>query len=199
MLLNSLDMAGQTCAIGYNCAAMMQQPGLEAQNCDNYMTCFREARGYLPQPSFSAQEYQESLRVEALQLLNSRVIAESPRISGLDGVIVAIGNQLQSLRSRLSRFATNGFVAPDGCEVSTYSVTRPSRTYRYNKLSSQTAMFLSERGDRRVKTMHLGDDNTHLNREARAGIDRRNRLNQAMTQLQIAQRALEQAATLLDA
>lgn len=58
-------------------------------------------------------------------------------------------------------------------------------------------VFVCLRGEvRQGAGVHLSRDEDPLNTEARAGIERRNRLLQIKTQLRVAQAALEQAAAI---
>lgn len=102
------------------------------------------------------------------------------------------------MRSHYEQFATDCYIAPDSCEAHRYNVKRPSGTYGYNKLTSREAIFKPEEKEEQVKVIHLSHDDDPRNTEGRRGIERRNRLHQVQTQLDVAARILEEAIALLE-
>lgn len=74
---------------------------------------------------------------------------------------------------------------------------RPSGTYGYNKLTSKEAIFEPEEKEEKVKVLHLSHDDDPRNTEGRLGIERRNRLHQVQSKVDVAARTLESAIALL--
>lgn len=70
--------------------------------------------------------------------------------------------------------------------------------YLYNKLTSTDAIFEPEEKEERVKVIHLSHDDDPRNIEACLGIERRNRLHQVRTRLDVVAESLEQAMSLLN-
>lgn len=146
------------------------------------------------------QQVQERIRVSrrsaASAMLMQRGCPQSLENFGITGSIASIEVQLQQLRSHLEQFATDCYIAPDSCETHRYNVKRPSGTYGYNKLTSREAIFEPEEKEEQVKVIHLSHDDPR-NTEGRLGIERRNRLHQVQSKVDIAVRTLEEAITLL--
>jgi hypothetical protein len=202
-------MPRKKCGFGFSCAAMMLQPGLEAKDCPNYETC-GSASELTPEEEVELirvreeqwERVQERIRVSrhwaAVTMLTERGYPQSLENFGVIDSMESIAMQLQELRSRTEQFTQGCYIAPDSCEAHCYNVKRPSGTYWYNKLTSREAIFEPEEKEEKVKVIHLSHDNDPRNIEGRLGIERRNRLHQLQTQLQIAEGALEQAIALLN-
>jgi hypothetical protein len=208
-------MPRKKCGFGFSCAAMLLQPGLEPKDCPNYETCgyaseltpeeevelirVREVQRQEAQQQW--ERVQERIRVSrhraALMMLMERGCSQSLEDFGVTDSIASIETRLQELRSRLAQFTQGCYIAPNRCEAHRYNVKRPSGTYWYNKLTSRQAIFEPEEKEEKVKVIHLSHDDDPRNTEGRMGIERRNRLHQLQTQLQIAEGALEQAIALL--
>lgn len=208
-------MPRKKCGFGFSCAAMMLQPGLEAKDCPNYETCgsaseltpeeevelirVREVQRQEAQQQW--ERIQERIRVSrhwaAVTMLTERGCPQSLENFGVIDSMELIAVRLQELRSRAEQFTQGCYIAPDSCEAHRYNVKRPSGTYWYNKLTSREAIFEPEEKEEKVKVIHLSHDDDPRNTEGRLGIERRNRLHQLQTQLQIAEGALEQAIALL--
>lgn len=58
--------------------------------------------------------------------------------------LALIESQIAELRERLEPFSSDCYIAPAGCEARCNNVKRPSRTYRYNNLTSNRAIFKPE-------------------------------------------------------
>jgi len=118
---------------------------------------------------------------------------------GLPDLLTSIESQIAELQSQLGTFIDDRYIAPEGCEAHRYNVKRPSGVYWYNKLTSQRAIFEPEEQAAKVKVIHLSHDDDPRNLEGRRGIERRNRLGQAQTQIRIAEEALQRAVDLINA
>lgn len=209
-------MPKKKCGFGFNCAAMMLQPGLEPKDCLNYETCgsaseltpdeevelirVREVQRQEAQQQW--ERIQERIRVSrhwaALMMLTERGCSQSLENFGVVDSMASIEIRIQELRSRIAQFTEGFYIAPDNCEAHRYNVKRPSGTYWYNKLTSREAIFEPEEREEKVKVIHLSHDDDPRNTEGRLGIERRNRLHQLQTQLRIAEEALEQAGAVLN-
>jgi hypothetical protein len=200
---------------------MLLQPGLEPMDCPNYQTC-GSASELTPEEEVElirvreierqvrATQYQEahqrseriretirmSRRSAAVSMLKQRGCPQPLSDFGLNETLVSIEHQIQTFRSLIEQIA-DSYIAPDNCEAHRYSVKRPSGTYSYNKLTSREAIFGPATEPNPVKVIHLSHDDDLRDIEGRLGIERRNRLHQAETQLKIAEAAIEAAIALL--
>jgi hypothetical protein len=103
--------------------------------------------------------------------------------------------KIQELRQELSQL--EAYIAPIGCEAHKYDVRRGTRRFWYNKLTARVAIFAPAAKEEQVKVIHLSHDDDPRNFEGRRGIERRNALLQAKTQLNTAVAALESAVELV--
>lgn len=215
-------MPKKKCGFGFSCAAMMMQPGLEPKDCLNYKACGsaseltpeevveiirvreiqrQEAEIRWQEHVQQWEQVQERIRVSrcsaAIAMLQQRGCPQTLDNFSITGSIASIEMQLQQLRSHLEQFTTDCYIAPDSCEAHCYSVKRPSGTYGYNKLTSKEAIFEPEEKQEKVKVLHLSHDDDPRNTEGRRGIERRNRLHQVQSKIDIATRILEEAIALL--
>ena len=117
---------------------------------------------------------------------------------GFPDSLTSIKSQLAELRSRLESFAGDRYIAPEGCEAHRHNVKRPSGVYWYNKLTSKRAILEPEEQSAKVKVIHLSHDDDPRNLEGLLTVERRNRLSQVQTQIQIAEEALQQAVYLIN-
>jgi hypothetical protein len=114
---------------------------------------------------------------------------------------------LDEMRISLERFAPPGvYIAPPDCEAHRYNVKRPGRDaqgepiiriFWYNKLASRQALFAPAHELRPVTVAHLSRDDDPRNREARAGIERRNLLRRLVSRLRVAVTSIEAACATL--
>lgn len=202
------------CGLGFDCASMMMQPGLDAGDCENYATCGFATR-LTPEEEFElivcrevqAQQRQERRRRQqeiirvnrhtcALIMLMSRGCPQTPDSLGVVELLSRITPLVEELRSQLAYFEGQ-YIAPEKCEAHTYNVKRPLGTYQYNKLTAAEAIFEPSEKAQKVRVIHLSNDDDPRNLEARLGIERRNALTQARTQLNVAHQSLTQALELL--
>jgi hypothetical protein len=202
------------CGLGFDCASMMLQPGLDAGDCENYATCGSATR-LTPEEEFELilwrevqvqesrkrrQRQQETIRVNrhtcALIMLMSRGCPQTPESLGVVELLSRIAPLLEEVRDQLAHFEGQ-YIAPEKCEAHTYKVKRPIGVYQYNKLSAAEAIFEPSERTEKVKVIHLSNDDDPRNLEARLGIERRNALTQARTQINVAHQALTQALELL--
>ncbi len=207
-------MPQKRCGLGFDCASMMLQPGLTAGDCENYATC-GAATQLTPEEEFElilwrevqAQErrkrrerQQETIRVNrhacALMMLMSRGCPQTPESLGVVELLSGIAPLVESVRSQLAHFEGQ-YIAPEKCEAHTYNVKRPIGVYQYNKLTAAEAIFEPSEKAQKVRVIHLSNDDDPRNLEARLGIERRNALTQARTQINAAHQSLTQALNLL--
>lgn len=200
------------CVLGLSCAALQQQVSLSVEDCPNRETC-RAALGLGPEADFEltrvgfsgAERYRTTRRQLAQRMLMSRGCPQPLESFGLSEQIAELVEQLRHLENAIAAYQ-DCYIAPDGAEVSSYSVKRPGRVvstpegrertvkeYWYNKLMSQQAIFAPAEQSRPVKVLHLSRDDDPRHQEARQGIDRRNQLHQLQTQLRIAEGAISRA------
>lgn len=196
------------------------QPGIDPGDCPNYRTC-GSATELTPEEQVelvrvrevqrqqvevareqARQEWErihEQLRVTrrkaAVVMLTMRGCPQTSESLGVTAPLEAIAAHLETLRSHLAGFE-EGYIAPEGCEAHRYNVKRPGGTYWYNKLTAAEALFEPVVKEEKVRVIHLSYDDDPRNVEGRLGIERRNRLTQIRTQLQIAEAALERAVAL---
>lgn len=210
-------MPRKKCGLSFSCALMLQQPGLEPEDCPNYRTC-GSATELTPEEHLElirvreqeAQEFQRSwaerqerLRVSrhqaAVMMLRMRGCPQTLESLGVTEPLDALSSGLEKLRSRLSAFEREDqYIAPEGCEAHRYNVKRGRKVFWYNKLTADTACFEPVERSERVRVIHLSHDDDPRNLAGRLGVDRRNQLTQVRTQLQIAAAAISQALALLD-
>lgn len=131
-------------------------------------------------------------------MLISRGCPQTLDSFGFPDSLTSIESQLAELRSRLESFAGDQYIASEGCEAHCYNVKRPSGTYWYNELTSKRAILEPEEQSAKVKVIHLSHDDDPRNPEGRLGVERRNRLSQVQTQIQIAEKALQQSIYLIN-
>lgn len=191
-------MVKKKCGFGFNCGSMMQQPGLLAEQCPNKSVCGTisdllpntEVELYrIRQPIDREQSelVREIFRVNQQQaasyMLRMRGCPQNLESLGILESLVAVENQLRELRTQLAQFE-DVYIPPQGCEAHTYNVKRPWGIYPYNKLTSEQAIFEPSEKVRRVKVIHLSKNDDPRNQEARAGIERRNKLMKLSTRLE---------------
>ena len=194
------------CGFRFNCALMMQQPGLEPNDCPNHEACGHSWDfEYEDEPVTLSVTNPVSYQIEfyayqrldlAELLLNQRGASQLVEDFEIGSHLTWIQNYCLTIENSLQEF-TGKYIAPNNCEAHRYNVKRPKGTYWYNKLTSTQQIFEPQIKDEKVKVIHLSHDSDPRNIVGRLGIHRRNRLAQAKTQLAIAQAALEQAAALL--
>lgn len=182
------------CAFGFDCSAMFLQPGLVADDCPNKETC--KTLPDLPPLSrtwFNRDRIIEGDRIReripltnteaAIMMLLYRGNSQTPLSLGAIAALDALQITLTNLRNQLETYGTTSYIAPTNVEAHTYSVKRPRGTYQYNKLASPDAIFEPSERTEKVKVIHLSHDTDPRNLEAKAGIDRRNKLLQLTSKL----------------
>jgi hypothetical protein len=207
-------MPKKRCGLGFDCASMMLQPGIDPGECENYATCgsatqltpeeefelirWREIQNQERQEQWERQR--EAIRVNrhqaALMMLMGRGCPQTPESLGVVELLTTVASKLEQVRSQLPQFSGQ-YIAPEKCEAHTYNVKRPKGVYCYNKLTAAEAIFDPSEKSEKVKVIHLSHDDDPRNSEARLGIERRNALAQARTQINVAHQALTQALELL--
>lgn len=193
-------MPKKKCAFGFNCGSMMMQPGLLAEMCPNNLVCgtitelspeeeielYRIRETELQENQLEREQIRERIwvnqREAASLMLMSRGCPQNLSSMGILESLSLIEVQFQNLRGQLEQYE-NKYIAPQGCEAHTYNVKRPWGTYPYNKLSAEQAIFEPSERETKVKVIHLSHDDDPRNQEARAGIDRRNKLQKLANRL----------------
>ena len=207
-------MPQKRCGLGFDCGSMMLLPGLDPGDCENYKTCGAAIR-LTPQEEFEIirireieareleeeyERYREIMWVNrhtcALMMLMSRGAPQTPESLGLVEPLNQIATKITELQAQLNHFQGQ-YIAPQKCEVHTYNVKRLGETYEYNKLTASEAIFEPSEKTEKVKVIHLSRDHDPRNLEGRAGVDRRIKLTQARTQINVALQALHAAGELL--
>lgn len=112
----------------------------------------------------------------------------------------ALQASMAELETQMTQFEKSyggQYIAPEGTEVHAYAVKRPYGTYWYNKLAAHREMFQPQAQQQLVRHIHLGKTGESRHTVAQAGIERRNQLTKARTQLIAAATALENAIAIL--
>jgi hypothetical protein len=195
-------MSSKKCGLGFNCAALLRQPGIKPGACPNYHAC-RTAGDRPDDERFELFIDSQPTPVTATQaatlMLRLRGDAQSPENLGLWEEIEAMTQQMKALQQHLQKIEQQKqYIAPEACEVHRYTVKRPAGIYEYNKLASSQALFEPSWEVDAVKVIHLSRDGDPRERVARAGIARRNQLLKARTLLKQASSLMETAIELLN-
>jgi hypothetical protein len=239
-------MANRVCGLGFDCAAMMQLPGIDPGDCLNYRRCGAATRltddeefelvrvrvegwqRWLEQGARFREDELERLQLTrrhaAAAMLNRRGYPQTPESLGLAALVEHMSSQVAQLQEAL-RQVQQQYVAPEGSEIHSYSVKRPSRAelrhrrvpedqirqhqrvFNYHKLMASREQFAPVTGWRfnhqrreweecsHVRAIHLGHDDDARRREAMAGLQRRNAMMRLRTALANAVASLEAALT----
>lgn len=208
-------MPRKICGLGFDCASMMLQPGIDPGECFNYPTCgaaikltldeeielirVREIASCQRQQEWERREetFRTTRREAAVMMLMLRGCPQSSESLGVAAQMEAIAELVEQLREQLNNLEGH-YVAPLGCEVHHYNVKRPSGVYGYNKLTASEPIFEPSEKQQKVKVVHLSHDDDPRNTEARLGIERRNQLTRVRTLLATTVELLLEAANTLD-
>lgn len=226
-------MPVKTCALGFDCASMMQTPGLLSKDCLNAKECglvlsiTQEEREQLRLQAIEEQRVlylrQENellkynitrdridqiirqgnfnLMVDAVKMLLNRGATQTVETIGLTQSLATFSNLIDSIEESLSQIQGQ-YIAPNNTEVCIYNVKRPKGLFEYYKLKATEPIFEASPDQRRhprlekVKDIHLNRD--HRYHEANAGIERRNKLNQAKTLISNSLDLLREANNLIN-
>lgn len=188
------------CAYGFNCEAMMQQPGLEAKDCENRDVC-GTITGLNEDEYVELLAERERYRVNrgqaARMLLMMRGNSQSPESLGIVGQVENLKRYIEQVENYLESNFSDRYIAPVGCEAHRYNVKRSKGIYWYNKLTSKEAIFEPAIKEEKVKVIHLSKDEDSRNLLGRDGIERRNKLLETKTRLKQAEELLQQVLALL--
>ncbi|WP_199331262.1 MULTISPECIES: hypothetical protein [unclassified Calothrix] len=208
-------MPRKICGLGFDCASMMLQPGIDPGECFNYPTCgaaikltpdeeielirVREIASQQRQQEWERREeiFRTTRREAAVMMLMSRGCPQSVQSLGVAAQMEAIAACVERLHHNLNNLE-GCYIAPGGCEVHHYNVKRPSGVYGYNKLTATEPIFEPSEKQQKVKVVHLSHDDDPRNTEARLGIERRNQLTRVRTLLATTVELLQEAANTLD-
>ena len=207
-------MPRKICGLGFDCASMMLQPGIDPGECFNYPTCgaaikltpdeeielirVREIASCQQQQEWERTEetFRTTRREAAVMMLMSRGCPQSSESLGVAAQMEAIAACVEQLHHNLNNLE-GCYIAPLGCEVHHYNVKRPSGVYGYNKLTALEPIFEPSEKQQKVKVVHLSHDDDPRNTEARLGIERRNQLTRVRTLLATTVELLQEAANTL--
>ncbi|BAT56797.1 hypothetical protein NOS3756_58090 (plasmid) [Nostoc sp. NIES-3756] len=200
-------MPRKICGLGFDCASMMLQPGIDPGFCLNYDTCGGaieltpdEEIELICVRELENERIQECFRVTrrqaAVMMLMSRGCPQTPESLGVTAQKQEIAACVEQLHHQLNNLEGH-YIAPPGCEVHHYNVKRPSGVYGYNKLTASEPIFEPSEKQERVRVIHLSHDYDPRNLQARLGIDRRNKLTRVRTLLAGAIELLQEAANTL--
>jgi hypothetical protein len=208
-------MPRKICGLGFDCASMMLQPGIDSGECLNYKTCgaatkltpdeeielirVREIMAQQRQQEWERREetFRTTRREAAVMMLMSRACPQSSESLGVAAQMQAIAACVEQLHHNLNNLE-GCYIAPSGCEVHHYNVKRPSGVYGYNKLTAPEPIFEPSEKQQKVKVVHLSHDDDPRNTEARLGIERRNQLTRVRTLLATTLELLLEAANILN-
>lgn len=175
------------CALGFDCAGMMQMPGIDPENCDNYDVC----RGSLrmpPDSPFLVRMEQQTIpmtRQEAAYIMLMRrgcpQSLESLEITS--ALLETIRAGLNQLEENLQQYVANQYIPPVGAEIHSYAVKRPYGKYFYFKLAHDNALFAPAQEPHNVKVIHLSAEGDPRHATALEAIQRRNKLLTAKAKL----------------
>lgn len=207
-------MPRKICGLGFDCASMMLQPGIDPGFCLNYDTCgaaikltpdeeielirVREIQAQQRQQEYERiqERFRTTRRQAAVMMLMSRGCPSSAESLGVDAKIQEIAACIEQLHHQLNHLEGQ-YIAPPGCEVHHYNVKRPSGVYGYNKLTASEPIFEPSSKQEKVRVIHLSHDYDPRNLQARLGIERRNQLTRVRTLLAGAVELLQEAANTL--
>lgn len=188
------------CGLGFSCALMMQMPGLDPGACENYEAC-GAAQGYPVGARFdlaragadgSRETWQVDRTAAAVGMLMMRGAPQTLASFGLPGLLEDLAQAVATLREALLQ--VRGYIAPGGAVV--VGEQRGGRTRL--RLVATERIFDAARGGGPVRAIHLGGEGDERAHQARAGIERRQRLDDAHRLAAAAAQALQNAAALLD-
>ncbi|ESA37354.1 hypothetical protein N836_03345 [Leptolyngbya sp. Heron Island J] len=202
-------MTRKYCPFSFSCETITQTPRLVASQCPNLGACSELAK--LDGDSKAvhlrvAAEDQgpQSLSVSASSaatlMLRQRGCPQDMESLGIRALMEALQASMAELETQMTQFKesySGQYIAPEGTEVHAYAVKRPYGTYWYNKLAAHREMFQPQTQQRLVRHIHLGKTGESRHTVAQAGIERRNQLTKARTQLMAAKTALENAMAIL--
>ena len=152
-------MPKKKCGLGFDCASMMIQPGIDPGDCLNYEIC-GNAYELTPDEELELIRIREREREEAQRererieerilisrkqaarmMLMSRGCSQSLDSIGITDAIAGLGEQLSQLSQALSEATQNQYIPPQGVEVHRYNVKRAKKVFEYNKLMAGEAIF----------------------------------------------------------
>ncbi|BAY87883.1 hypothetical protein NIES267_74070 (plasmid) [Calothrix parasitica NIES-267] len=152
-------MPKKKCGLGFDCASMMIQPGIDPADCLNYETC-GSAYELTPDEQLEliqirqrqreeAQREQERIQERILvsrkqaarMMLMSRGCPQSLDSIGITDAIVDLTGQLSQLSQKILEATQDQYIPPKEVEVHKYNVKRKGRVFEYNKLMANEAIF----------------------------------------------------------
>ncbi len=197
------------CTFGFDCGAMFLEPGLLPKDCPNLFNC-KGLPNLSPDTQARIRRVMEldgdrTLEIIALYsneaarlMLLMRGNPQTPNSLGAIAAIDTLQATLTRMRNQLDNYGTTTYIAPVNTEAHTYSVKRPSGNYQYNKLTATDAIFEPSERTEKVKVIHLSHDRDPRNTEAKAGINRRNKLLQLTAKLNAFEQSVREVLANLD-
>lgn len=209
-------MPQKICGLGFDCASMMLQPGIDPGDCLNYSQC-GAAKKLTSEEEFELirirteqdrerlleiQRIEETIRMTrreaAIEMLMHRGCPQSPQSLGVKNSLEALDN-LKSALTQVMEAIAGEYIAPESVEIHAYYVRRPWGRYKYNKLTAADKIFAPSEKREPVRVIHLSHSNDARYLEACKGVSRRNRIMKARTLIQNATSLLQEAINITTA
>ena len=161
-------MPKKKCGLGFDCASMMMQPGIDPADCLNFQTCGvayeltpdeqleliqvrererEQAQQRQQEAQIEMERIQERILVSRKQaarmMLMSRGCPQSLDSLGINDLITNLNEQLSQLSQKLLEATQDQYIPPKEVEVHTYNVKRgkKKKVFEYNKLIASEAIF----------------------------------------------------------
>ena len=159
-------MPKKKCGLGFDCASMMIQPGIDPADCLNYETCGsayeltpdeqleliqvrrrerEEAQRRQQEAQQDWERFQERVLISRKQaarmMLMSRGCPQSLDSLGITNLITDLSEQLSQLSQQLVEATQDQYIPPRSVDVHTYNVKRGKKVFEYNKLMASEAIF----------------------------------------------------------
>lgn len=209
-------MPQKICGLGFDCASMMLQPGIDPGECLNYSKCgaakkltpseefelIRIRTEQIEARSLEIRRIEETIRMTraaaATEMLMHRACPQSLQSLGVTSGLCGLDNLKSTLVQAIETIAAE-YIAPESVEIHAYYVKRPWGKYKYNKLTAADKIFAPSEKREPVRVIHLShsDDARYL--EAYKGIERRNRIVKARRLIQNATSLLQEAINIITA
>ncbi len=103
------------CGLGFDCAAMLQSPGLSSSDCPNYRTCAVGGSSPDEQLEFVCGENRETIRLTrseaAITMLKSRGCSQNLDSLEINNLVSGIQFAFEVVKGRLGQFE-DAYIAP---------------------------------------------------------------------------------------
>ena len=201
-------MSRKYCPFSFSCEAITQIPDLLAAQCPNLAACSELVKSdgedetvdfQVGNKAHTQHSVSMSANAAATLMLRQRGNPQDLDSLGIVSLMATLQETMVELEAQFAQLepSSKQYIAPEGTEVHAYAVKRPYGTYWYNKLAAHREMFQPQTQQRLVRHIHLGKTGEPRQREAQAGVERRNQLVKTRTQLMTTAKALEKALSML--